>query len=77
MIDKKILRKKVNCMMTDLNKTGPNVPANPDHCSVFTVHYLFTEDAELADISTKCQAGTIGCGTCKSLLYNNILKKDL
>ena len=61
------LRKKVSQMITDPNRIRKSDPGNPDVCTVFTFHNLFSGD-EVSTVETVCRAGEIGCVQCKKHL---------
>ncbi|EEG78285.1 tryptophan--tRNA ligase [Dethiobacter alkaliphilus] len=62
-----VLRKKVNQMVTDPGRIKKTDPGNPDVCTVFTFHNLFS-GAEVATVEAVCRKGEIGCVQCKKQL---------
>ena len=63
----KSLQKKVNKMKTDDQRNGIENPGNPDNCSVFDYHKIFSGKI-VNDVRKNCRAAKLGCGECKKLL---------
>jgi tryptophanyl-tRNA synthetase len=61
------VRKKVSQMITDPGRIRKNDPGNPDVCTVFTFHGVFSPE-EVATVETVCRKGEIGCVQCKKQL---------
>ena len=61
------VRKKVSQMITDPGRLRKTDPGNPDVCTVFTFHNVFSPD-DVADVETVCRKGEIGCVQCKKQL---------
>lgn len=69
------LKKKTNAMVTDPARVRRNDPGDPDKCSVFSYHKLYTLPEEQGEIIQGCKSAALGCGDCKAKLFNNINKK--
>jgi len=65
------VRKAVMSIVTD-SKT-PEEPKDPESCTVFALHKLFSEN-ELADIEKKYRDGGMGYKKSKDILIENIIK---
>jgi tryptophanyl-tRNA synthetase len=68
--------KRVREMVTDPARMKRTDPGNPDICNVFTMHGIFSPQAEVDMINTECRKAGIGCVDCKLRFANN-LNKDL
>jgi tryptophanyl-tRNA synthetase len=63
---------RVRQMMTDPQRKRRADPGNPEICNVFSLHKIFTSEAEVNEIDLKCRAAAIGCVECKKLLAENL-----
>ena len=61
------VRRKVSQMITDPGRMRKTDPGNPDICTAFTFHGVFS-GAELANVEAVCRGGEIGCVQCKKQL---------
>lgn len=59
---------KIRNMITDPARVRRNDPGNPDICSVYDFHKLFSGADDRAQIRTGCTTGSMGCMDCKKLL---------
>ena len=66
------IQKKVSTMITDPRRIRKDDPGNPDVCSAYALHRVFTQLADLEDTEEKCRGGTIGCVACKKILARNL-----
>ncbi|MGL5513902.1 MAG: tryptophan--tRNA ligase, partial [Sporomusa sp.] len=60
------LNARVRMMLTDPQRVKKTDAGNPDICTVYTFHKIFTE--EHADIAGHCRSAGIGCVDCKKRL---------
>lgn len=70
------LKKKINKMITDTQRVRREDTGNPEVCSVYAYHKIYTPD-ELDEIADGCRTAKIGCGDCKKKLFeklNNVLE---
>ncbi|MGM0568297.1 MAG: tryptophan--tRNA ligase [Elusimicrobiota bacterium] len=67
----KALKKKINSMITDPQRIHPDDKGNPEVCTVYEYHKIFSKK-EKEDINKKCRAGKIGCVQCKKILHKNL-----
>lgn len=72
--EEKDLRKKVNQMLTDSQRLRREDPGEPERCTVFTYHKLFSSPEDQAWATVGCRTAGIGCGDCKTRLFENINK---
>lgn len=64
----KSLQKKINKMVTDDQRNGIENPGNPDNCSVYDYHKIFSDAQTCSEVNAGCRGATLGCGDCKQLL---------
>ena len=65
-------RSRVKMMITDPQRIKRSDPGNPDVCTVYTFHKIFSID-RLDAISASCRAAGIGCVECKRNLAENMV----
>ena len=73
--EEKTLKKKVNSMLTDSRRAVRENPGNPDDCTVYTFHKLYSSDEDRKWVVEGCTTAGIGCGDCKAKLCANIEAK--
>lgn len=66
------LRDRVRQMVTDPQRVKKTDPGNPDVCTVYTFHKIFSQE-QLSEISTSCREATIGCVACKKRLAEQMV----
>lgn len=66
------IRRKVNQMITDPGRIRKNDPGNPEVCTVFSFHGVFS-DEDAKGISEVCRRGEIGCVQCKKQLGERLV----
>ncbi len=64
-------RQRVMQMVTDPQRMRRTDPGNPDVCNVFSLHKIFTPQAEVEMINTECRQAGIGCVDCKKRFAEN------
>jgi tryptophanyl-tRNA synthetase len=64
--------KRVMSMVTDPQRIRRDDPGNPDVCNVFTLHKIFSSEAEIEEINQECRQAGIGCVDCKRKLAANL-----
>ncbi len=67
-------RQRVMMMVTDPARIKRTDPGNPDVCNVFTLHKIFTPQAEVDRINVECRRAGIGCVDCKKIFAENLNK---
>ena len=65
-------RKRVLEMMTDPARVTRSDPGNPDICNVFTMHKIFSPQADVNMVNVECRRAGIGCVQCKTLYAKNL-----
>jgi len=67
-------RQRVMMMVTDPARIKRTDPGNPDVCNVFSMHKIFTPQAEVERINVECRRAGIGCVDCKQIFAENLNK---
>ena len=67
-------QQRVMMMVTDPNRMKRTDPGNPDICNVFSMHKIFTPEADVAMINVECRRAGIGCVDCKKRYAENLNK---
>lgn len=70
------LKNKVNKYITDPNRIYRYQPGNPDNCSIWSLHKIYTSSNDKKNIEISCKNASIGCVECKSKLFDNIAQKN-
>lgn len=70
----KSVQKKVNMMVTDPQRARREDSGNPEVCSVYSYHKLYSSKDDLQWVEAGCRSAGIGCGDCKGRLAENIEK---
>ena len=65
-------RARVLEMVTDPARIKRTDPGNPDICNVFTLHKVFSPQADVDMVNLECRRAGIGCVDCKILLAKNL-----
>jgi tryptophanyl-tRNA synthetase len=65
------LKEKVNSMVTDPARIRKTDPGNPEICSVYKYHTLYSPE-EAQSIAEDCRNGKIGCVACKKIIFTNM-----
>lgn len=74
--NEKSLQKKINKMKTDDQRQGADKPGNPDNCTVFDFHKIFSDSAMVSETNSGCRQGKLSCGECKQNL-GQFMKAEL
>jgi tryptophanyl-tRNA synthetase len=67
-------KKRVLEMVTDPARVRRSDPGNPDVCNVFTMHKIFSPQADIDMVNVECRRAGIGCVECKTLYAKNLNK---
>jgi tryptophanyl-tRNA synthetase len=59
-------------MVTDPARIKRTDPGNPDICNVYTMHKIFSPQADVEMVNVECRRAGIGCVDCKKLLAKNL-----
>ncbi len=65
-------RKRVMEMVTDPARIKRSDPGTPDICNVYTMHKIFSPQADVDMVNVECRRAGIGCVQCKALLAKNM-----
>lgn len=65
------LKDKIQQMITDPQRVRRNDPGNPEVCSVYNYHKIYTPD-RLDEIGQGCRSAGIGCRDCKGILFERL-----
>lgn len=71
--DEATLRKKMSDAVTDPARVRRSDPGNPDVCTVFDYHKLFSPPETVSRVNVQCRAAEIGCVEDKKLATENLL----
>ena len=67
-----VIASKVSQMVTDPQRGRRHDPGDPEVCSVFAYHRLYTEGERVEEIARECRRAGIGCVDCKKILAANL-----
>jgi tryptophanyl-tRNA synthetase len=67
-----ILHKCTRQMASDTSRLRKSDPGNPQLCTAFTFHKLFSADETIDEIADQCPKAEIGCFDCKKRLAEKI-----
>jgi tryptophanyl-tRNA synthetase len=62
-------------MLTDTKRLRREDVGNPDDCTVYSFHKLYSTETDLQWVREGCTTAGIGCGDCKAKLCANIEEK--
>jgi tryptophanyl-tRNA synthetase len=65
------LKDKIQQMITDPQRVRRNDPGDPEVCTVFSYHKIYTQD-RLEEIAAGCRSAAIGCRDCKKILFERL-----
>ncbi|HKX12076.1 MAG TPA: tryptophan--tRNA ligase [bacterium] len=71
--DEATLRKKMSDAVTDPARVRRSDPGNPDVCTVFDYHKLFSPPETVSRVNVQCRSAEIGCVEDKKLATENLL----
>ncbi|NCO65473.1 MAG: tryptophan--tRNA ligase [Candidatus Aquicultor secundus] len=72
--DPDTIRAKVNQMITDPARQKKTDPGSTEACMVvYPTHHVYSSNAELQEIETKCHEAAWGCMACKRELADKII----
>jgi len=63
---------RVKEMVTDPARIKRTDLGNPDICNVFTMHKIFSPQADIDMVNVECRTAGIGCVDCKKLFARNL-----
>ena len=65
------LKNKIQQMITDPQRVRRNDPGDPEVCTVYAYHKIYTPD-RLAEIAEGCRTAGLGCRDCKLMLFERL-----
>ncbi len=74
--DEKSLQKKINKIKTDDKRQGVESPGDPNNCTVFSYHKVFSKAELCNEVDGLCRGAKLSCGECKSKLGKS-MKEEL
>ena len=69
------VEKKIKTMPTDPARVRRNDPGNQDHCPVWQLHQVYSNDEVKSWVETGCKEAKIGCIECKQPVIEAINKE--
>jgi len=69
--EEKVIKEKVNSMITDPARIHKTDKGHPEVCSVYSYQKVFNKE-EVNEICKNCMAGSIGCVECKKILLKKL-----
>ncbi|HEY3346291.1 MAG TPA: tryptophan--tRNA ligase [Nitrospirota bacterium] len=69
------MRKKIKVTVTDPARIKRTDPGDPDLCTAFVFHNIYTPKEEIPMIVRQCKEAAIGCVDCKTKLANYMLEQ--
>ncbi len=70
------MKKKILSMITDPARRTRKDPGDPEKCSAFTLHKVYTVD-RLDEVAEKCRSAGWGCVECKGILADRVVESLL
>jgi tryptophanyl-tRNA synthetase len=70
------MKKKVLSMITDPARRTRKDPGDPEKCSAFALHKIYTAD-RLDEVTEKCRSAGWGCVECKGILADRVVESLL
>lgn len=67
----KELKSKIHMMITDPQRVRRNDPGNPEVCTVYEYHKIYSQE-KLEEISSGCKTASMGCKDCKGMLFEKL-----
>jgi len=65
--------KKIRSMITDPARKRRHDPGNPEVCTVYAFHRIYTDPTQVQEIDQGCRTAGIGCVDCKKILEERLL----
>jgi tryptophanyl-tRNA synthetase len=67
------MRKKIKVMVTDPARVRRTDPGNPEVCTSFVFHSIYTPAEDIPEVESACREAAIGCVDCKKKLSEYML----
>lgn len=71
---RRVIRKKISTMMTDVRRKRRTDPGVPEDCPVFSLHKAFVSEEKRKELAHECQTAGIGCLDCKDVVIESLTK---
>jgi len=72
--DEETVRKKIQTMVTDVQRPRKSDPGDPENrCVAFQLIKLYFSPEEIAEIVSACKAAELGCVACKKKLAERVI----
>jgi tryptophanyl-tRNA synthetase len=68
------IKRKIAKMVTDEQRKRRQDPGRPEHCNLFPLHYIFSDQKTRDYIDKECRIAGIGCVDDKKILFENMVK---
>lgn len=66
------VQKKIMACLTDPGRGRRSDPGNPDVCTIYDYHKIFTPAPKVSEINVQCRSAEIGCVDCKKIAFENL-----
>jgi len=73
--DGKAVWNKLKGAFTDPQRLRREDPGRPEICNIFTMHGAVTPGDKVDEIAVGCRTAAIGCGDCKKILHENLMRE--
>lgn len=70
-----VIEKKIRPMVTCVHRKRRSDPGHPEHCPVFDLHLIYTDEDSRKDCEEGCRSAGIGCIECKKVLIPSVVKE--
>lgn len=68
-----VIRKKAMQTLTDPARARREDPGNPEVCTLFSYHRLFSRPEQIEEVDRACRTAAFGCTDCKKILAANLV----
>ncbi|MDA0276546.1 MAG: tryptophan--tRNA ligase, partial [Proteobacteria bacterium] len=68
-----LVTKKIRTMPTDPARVKRTDPGNPQHCPVWALHHVYSDEARREWVQKGCTTAGIGCLECKQPVIDGVL----
>lgn len=73
--DDKTIETKIKGMVTDPKRIKRQDPGNPDDCSLYPLHEVYSSKTTIEEVRKGCTTAGIGCVDCKKMLLPSLTQK--
>jgi tryptophanyl-tRNA synthetase len=68
-----VIRKKVQKMLTDVNRPRREDPGHPEDCTLFSYHKILSDAAVVSKVEKDCKSAVLSCGEDKKMMGDIIV----